>query len=325
MVFNTSRRGEDPDEEVHTLAEAADDTSNEKKSSSHPPGASGGAEAGRVVHGRYSYELGAVIGKGNDGTVVRAVNMETGVPVAIKILNRRYNQEDGMTEGDYMKTTQSKYIVKVEEVFRRGDLEYIVMELAEMDLLELVNALGSIDEDVARHFFRHLIHGVAACHKEGVAHLDIKPDNLVIIDDGSRNGRVKLTDFGLSAVCRGPNGPVMLCKACGSNGYASPEILKGLEPYDGCIADVWACGVVLFACTQGQLPWDDACEECIEYLWFKQGKFDYPANMSPGLIALLEKTLVCDPNRRATIQDIQQDEWFRGNGTDSECESDGEA
>lgn len=86
---------------------------------------------------------------------MRAVNMETGKRVAMKIMRRRHNQEEGgLSEGEYMKRVQSKHIVKVDEVFRRGDMEHIVMELAEMDLLELVNALGSIEEDVARHFFR---------------------------------------------------------------------------------------------------------------------------------------------------------------------------
>jgi len=265
---------------------------------------------GRTVRGRCTYELGPVIGKGNDGQVMRAVNLETGKRVAIKIMRRRCNPDDDMSEGDYMKRVQSKHIVKVEEVFRRGDMEYIVMELAEMDMLELVNALGSIEEDVARHFFRHLVNGVDACHRAGVVHLDIKPDNLIIVDDGTRNGCIKLTDFGLSALWEGSNGPIAFTKACGSNGYAPPEILKGAEPYDGKMADVWSCGVVLYACTQGHLPWDDACEECIEFFEFRQGKFEYPSNMSPGLVALLRKTLVCDPNCRATIQEIQQDEWF---------------
>lgn len=273
---------------------------------------------GRAVRGRCTYELGPVIGKGNDGQVVRAVNLETGSRVALKIMQRRVNPDDNLSEGDYMKRVQSKHIVKVEEVFRRGDMEYIVMELAEMDMLELVNALGSIEEDVARHFFRHLVHGVDACHQAGVVHLDIKPDNLIIVDDETRNGCIKLTDFGLSALWEGPNGPIAFTKACGSNGYAPPEILKGEEPYDGRMADVWSCGVVLYACTQGNLPWDDACEECMEFLWFKQGKFEYPSNMSPGLVALLRKVLVCDPNCRATIEEIKQDEWFRRDEFDEE-------
>jgi len=106
---------------------------------------------------RCTYELGPVIGKGNDGQVVRAVNLETGKRVALKIMQRRVNPDDNLSEvfppsnhprshmidcagqGDYMRRVQSKHIVKVEEVFRRGDMEYIVMELAEMDMLELVN------------------------------------------------------------------------------------------------------------------------------------------------------------------------------------------
>eukprot|EP00656_Telonema_subtile_P050172 TRINITY_DN6428_c0_g1_i2.p2 TRINITY_DN6428_c0_g1~~TRINITY_DN6428_c0_g1_i2.p2 ORF type:complete len:241 (+),score=40.00 TRINITY_DN6428_c0_g1_i2:738-1460(+) len=203
------------------------------------------------------------------------------------------------------------------------------MELAEMDLLELINALGCIEEDVAREYFRDMIHGLDSCHKVNVVHLDVKPDNLLIIDDGTTNGRVKLTDFGLSAYIGGQSGPVLLCQACGSNGYAPPEILRGTESYDGRCADVWSCGIVLYACTQGQLPWDDACEECEEFLDYLSGDFLFPSNMSPGLQGLLRKILAVEPNNRATLEEIKNDEWFRqghqGNLSDSfssEC-SDG--
>eukprot|EP00658_Telonema_sp_P-2_P078071 TRINITY_DN7225_c0_g1_i5.p1 TRINITY_DN7225_c0_g1~~TRINITY_DN7225_c0_g1_i5.p1 ORF type:complete len:376 (+),score=78.82 TRINITY_DN7225_c0_g1_i5:342-1469(+) len=263
-----------------------------------------------LVNGRY--QLGSTIGKGNDGTVVRAINVTTGKPLAIKITNRkRHNSESGCTEADNTRRAQSRNVVRVHEVVTRGDLEYLVMELGEMDLLELINALGCLDEDVAREYFRDLIYGLDSCHKVNVVHLDVKPDNLLIIDDGTTNGRVKLTDFGLSAYIGGPKGPVLLCQACGSNGYAPPEILRGTDAYDGRKADVWSSGIVLYACTQGQLPWDDACEDCEEFFDYVQGNFMFPGNMSPGLEALLRKILVVEPNNRATLDDIKNDEWFR--------------
>lgn len=257
------------------------------------------------------YQLGSTIGKGNDGTVVRAVNVTTGKPLAIKVTHKNRNKECASSEAENTQRSQSRNVVKVHEVVSRGDLEYLVMELGEMDLLELINALGCIDEDVAREYFRDLIHGLDSCHKVNVVHLDVKPDNLLIIDDGSTNGRLKLTDFGLSAYIGGTSGPVLLCQACGSNGYAPPEILRGTEMYDGRSADVWSSGIVLYACTQGQLPWDDACEECQEFLEHLHGEFHFPEDMSDGLRSLLQKMLVVEPNNRATLDDIKNDEWFR--------------
>lgn len=279
-----------------------------------PPPAAGTAGAccspGTLVNGRY--QLGSTIGKGNDGTVVRAVNVTNGKPLAIKVTSKkRHNQECGNSESENTRRSQSRNVVKVYEVLNRGEMEYLVMELAEMDLLELINALGCIDEDTARSYFRDLIHGVDCCHKVNVVHLDVKPDNLLIIDDGTTNGRIKLTDFGLSAYIGGQSGPVLLCQACGSNGYAPPEILRGTDTYDGRCADVWSCGIVLYACTQGQLPWDDACEECEEFADYMNGHFQFPTSMSPGLQALLRKILVIEPNKRATLEDIKNDEWFR--------------
>lgn len=63
----------------------------------------------------------------------------------------------------------------------------------------------------------------------------------------------------------------------------SVQILRGTETYDGHLADIWSSGVVLYACTQGQLPWDDACEECEEFIDYLNGEFTFPSNMSPGL------------------------------------------
>lgn len=263
-----------------------------------------------LINGRY--QLGSTIGKGNDGTVVRAVNVTNGKPLAIKVTHaNHHNKECGSTESENTQRCQSRNVVRVHEVLNRSDVEYLVMELAEMDLLELINALGCIEEDVAREYFRDLIHGLDSCHKVNVVHLDVKPDNLLIIDDGTTNGRVKLTDFGLSAYIGGQSGPVLLCQACGSNGYAPPEILRGNEQYDGRCADVWSCGIVLYACTQGQLPWDDACEECEEFVDYLSGDFVFPSNMSPGLQALLRKILAIEPNNRATLEEIKSDEWFR--------------
>jgi len=264
---------------------------------------------GSLINGRY--QLGTTIGKGNDGTVVRGLNVTTGRPVAIKIASQnRQNQECGSSESENTKRAQSRNVVKVHEVLNRGEMEYLVMELAEMDLLDLINALGCVDEDTARGYFRDLIHGLESCHKVNVVHLDVKPDNLLIIDDGTVNGRLKLTDFGLSAYIGGQLSE-RLSQACGSNGYAPPEILRGNETYDGRCADIWSCGIVLYACTQGQLPWDDACEECEEFLDHLNGDFNFPSDMSPGLKALFEKILVIEPNNRATLEDIQNDEWFR--------------
>eukprot|EP00658_Telonema_sp_P-2_P078070 TRINITY_DN7225_c0_g1_i4.p1 TRINITY_DN7225_c0_g1~~TRINITY_DN7225_c0_g1_i4.p1 ORF type:complete len:169 (+),score=36.86 TRINITY_DN7225_c0_g1_i4:181-687(+) len=79
-----------------------------------------------LVNGRY--QLGSTIGKGNDGTVVRAINVTTGKPLAIKITNRkRHNSESGCTEADNTRRAQSRNVVRVHEVVTRGDLEYLVI------------------------------------------------------------------------------------------------------------------------------------------------------------------------------------------------------
>ena len=85
-------------------------------------------------------------------------------------------------------------------------------------------------------------------HKEGIAHRDLKPENLLLTGDS----KLKIGDFGLSnRICDGK----YLLTSCGSPNYAAPEIIDG-EPYDGCAADVWSCGIILYTSLSGTLPFD---------------------------------------------------------------------
>jgi carbon catabolite-derepressing protein kinase len=82
-----------------------------------------------------------------------------------------------------------------------------------------------------------------------VSHRDLKPDNILI--DNNKN--IKIADFGLSSIIC--DGQAMLT-SCGSPNYAAPEIIDG-QPYDGKAIDIWSCGIILYACLTGTLPFDD--------------------------------------------------------------------
>jgi 5'-AMP-activated protein kinase catalytic alpha subunit len=104
-----------------------------------------------------------------------------------------------------------------------------------------------------------------------VSHRDIKLENLLIDEQGT----LKIADFGLSNMTRDG---CYLTTSCGSPNYASPEVIHG-KFYDGQKADIWSCGIVLYACLTGSLPFDD---ESIAVLFEKisLGAFDMPSNMS---------------------------------------------
>ncbi len=117
------------------------------------------------------------------------------------------------------------------------------------ELFDYLVKKGRLIESEAVGFFQQIILGVDYCHRHLICHRDLKPENLLL--DRYRN--VKIADFGMASL-QAPS--TMLETSCGSPHYASPEIIKGIR-YDGRTADVWSCGVVLFALVSGSLPFDD--------------------------------------------------------------------
>lgn len=121
---------------------------------------------------------------------------------------------------------------------------YLIMELADNgDLLEVIKKLKHVEENQAGLWFHQLVNGVDYCHSKGVAHRDLKCENLLL----DRNNHLKISDFGFA---RGGfhllEGHDALSQTyCGSYAYAPPEILTG-TPYNPMLADVWSMGVVLF-------------------------------------------------------------------------------
>lgn len=88
-------------------------------------------------------------------------------------------------------------------------------------------------------------------HSEGASHRDLKPENILL----DSNENIKIGDFGLSSIASDGK---YLKTSCGSPNYAAPELLNG-EFYDGCAADMWSTGVILYASLLGTLPFDSAC------------------------------------------------------------------
>merc|ERR1719440_1023205 len=116
-----------------------------------------------------------------------------------------------------------------------------------------------MSEAIARGFLCQLIDGVAYCHLAGVAHRDLKLENVLLTEGGV----LKLIDFGLSHVYPRLADKVSIDRTkplkdvCGSKSYAAPEVLAA-KGYDGFAADIWSLGVCLFAMLSGFFPLDEA-------------------------------------------------------------------
>lgn len=178
-------------------------------------------------------------------------------------------------------------------------------------------------EQAARHFFHQLVHAVAHCHARGVAHRDIKLENVLI----DLEGHIKLTDFGLAGVFRIQEGGAerLLSDRCGSKAYVAPELIADRSsPYVGPPVDVWACGVCLFAMLANFFPFDVACARRdwrVPHVQLAQAAggstvrtlyelASRPCDFSAEVTALLDSMLALDPARRATLADVLASPWL---------------
>lgn len=122
------------------------------------------------------------------------------------------------------------------------------------NLLNLMETQHVLDECEASIYFLQLMNALDFCHSKFIAHRDLKLENLLIFWEK----RLKITDFGFSRYFNIEEPSTALSQTyCGSDAYLSPEILHQ-KPYNPLMADVWACGVILFAMVFGKLPFEDS-------------------------------------------------------------------
>lgn len=169
------------------------------------------------------------------------------------------------------------------------------------ELFDYLVKKGRLTENEAVGFFQQIILGVDYCHNHLICHRDLKPENLLL----DRHRNVKIADFGMASL-QVPS--TMLETSCGSPHYASPEIIKGIK-YNGPSADVWSCGIILFALVTGNLPFDD---ENIRRLLnkVKTGIYTIPDYVSPSARDLITKMLVVEPDLRYTMRQVMDHPWF---------------
>lgn len=197
-------------------------------------------------------------------------------------------------------------VVKLHE-FVEGELNFfVVMEIVPQTLLETI-VESHFDEALIydhseRTFsvaFRQILTGLAHLHAQGVAHLDIKPDNVLVGEDG----RIRLCDFGLAA-------RVPLRRDFHTLLFCPPEII--VEGWAYAATDLWACGVLLFVALTGYFPILGGGAEALRRQ-IRQGVPPHvlaTAPISRSARDLVSRLLQVDPRRRLTACDALQHPWF---------------
>ncbi len=175
--------------------------------------------------------------------------------MAIKIIKKKDIRQKKTSarvrrEIAFLKSLQHRNLIRLYEVRDTTNDIFLVMELVEMDLENLLDKKkGSISEEEALYYFKQILTGLEYCHRKQVSHRDLKPANILI----DTCGCVKITDFGLSN--RMVDGE-FLHTPCGSLPFTAPEVIEQQAYYEGTRADIWSCGLILFNMVAGFNPFD---------------------------------------------------------------------
>lgn len=193
------------------------------------------------------YRLGEVLGEGCFAKVRAGVHRETGKVVAVKIF-----KSVGSFQREVLvlsRIGQHPNIVRIEEVHANviytsrwcsRVVQGLVMQKAICTVRDLLYH-GPLSGSGSERLFRQLLEALGHCHQMGVYHRDVKPDNLLVTEEG----KLLLSDFNCSTVCRTNR------SRCGSPAYMAPEVNMKRE-HDSVKADVWSAGVCFFEFLVGE-------------------------------------------------------------------------
>ncbi|QSZ35549.1 hypothetical protein DSL72_008419 [Monilinia vaccinii-corymbosi] len=194
------------------------------------------------------------------------------------------------------------------------DSLYMVLEMCKKGVVMKVG-LGEkadpYDIESCRCWFRDLILGIEYLHAQGVAHRDIKPDNLLLTEDDV----LKVVDFGVSEMFEKAS-DMMTAKSAGSPAFLPPELcITKHGDVSGRAADIWSMGVSLYCLRFGHIPFErTGVLELYEAI--KNDEPEYEPDADPMFVDLMRKLLEKDPKKRISMDEIREHPWVTINGID---------
>ena len=255
------------------------------------------------------YTVVSELGKGGFATVYLAHADEDGETVAIKQFLTEHgaalDREKAANERACIERFDHANVLALRDIVEdENGVEALVVEFCEGgDLIKQMKRReegGAEDERAAFELWRQILAGVAHMHGCGVAHLDLKPQNVLLQPNEEAPPTLKLCDFSHSFAASATE-PLVPAAQVGAGKYMAPEVSSGL-PYDGAAADVWSCAVILYTLLTGSLPFENA-EKIRGGEWRRVAWFSAPLN------ALFSAVFVVDVAARPSLPAIFAAEW----------------
>ena len=206
---------------------------------------------GKLLDDRY--EILEAIGEGGMALVFRALDHRLNRYVAVKIMREEMAKDEEFrrrfcAESHAVAMLSNPNIVSVYDVSHSDEREYIVMELISgITLKQYMDKKGALDWKEVVHFTKQIARALSHAHERGIIHRDIKPQNIMLLRDGT----LKVADFGIAALeneVHENNGQTI-----GSIHYIAPEQARGNSP--DARSDIYSLGVVMYEMLSGKLPY----------------------------------------------------------------------
>ncbi len=243
---------------------------------------------GKRLDGRY--EIIEIIGVGGMAVVYKAFDNIDNRIVAVKVLKDEFLQNEEFrrrfkNESKAIAVLSHPNIVKIYDVSYGDNLQYIVMEYVDgITLKEYIEQQGRLDIREAIYFVTQILRALQHAHDKGIVHRDIKPQNIMLLQDGT----IKVTDFGIARFSRSET-RTMTDGAIGSVHYISPEQAKG--SVTDAKTDLYSVGVVLYEMLTGKVPFqsDNAVSVALMQLQNDPVK---PRELNPDIPVGLEQIVI---------------------------------
>ncbi|CAO3695916.1 unnamed protein product [Rhizopus stolonifer] len=293
--------------------------SSSSSSLSNPPTPSTSTDRAKpaLVDEKYKdHKIGRCIGSGATAKLRLLESPNQQKVVAMKVFRKKSR---GETEKDYdkrmtsefciSKTLNCQHVVQVYDLLKdkRGRWCTVMEYCSGGDLLSIVQKHDLTDNEMDC-LFKQLLLGLKHIHASGVAHRDIKPDNLIMTSEGI----LKIGDFGVADVVQSCfDSESRSCRGkCGSEPYWSPELFTSTE-YDGKALDIWSCAVTWHIMLYRRIPFLKASQEDSNYVDFLKAKTDWLplSKCNPEEKECLFAMFDPNPDSRWTVEQCLNSKW----------------
>ncbi|TSN67064.1 Serine/threonine-protein kinase PLK4 [Bagarius yarrelli] len=267
------------------------------------------------------FKVLTLLGKGSFACVYRAKSVNTGLEVAIKMIDKKAMHKAGMVqrvinEVEIQCRLKHPSILELYNYFEDSNYVYLVLEMCHNGEMSryLKDRKKPFAEEEVRHFMQQIVKGMLYLHTHGIMHRDLTLSNLLL----TSSMNIKIADFGLATQLKLPNEKHFTM--CGTPNYISPEVAT--RSAHGLESDVWSLGCMFYAFLMGRPPFDtDTVKHTLNKVVL--GEYQMPTHVSAEAQDLIRLLLQKNPALRPSLSAVLDHPFMTQNGSTANKDSGG--